>query len=370
MFRVSRPILLTIALSATAIAQNSTAPAADPPEPVSIGIVVDDSAAARSEASVREAIKNVVSHLRDGDEYAVVAATDKVVLAQELTDDPALATKAIDKVHGSRRNLIFDGLVSAIDYLNQNAGNDRQALLVLSSGVDNGSRTPLDEALAKAVDASMPIYTVAVASGSWKGNADLQRLASATGGTAFFPAKRSEIDDVSQAIAVKLTGAGTRSHDSSKPLDAYSELLVRSIPVAGQIDTFPRGDNHLLQKLLVSRLQAKKIFPSVVDATSASGIEAGDPPRRPGAVELLGTIVSYREGSRLKRGTAGLLGRGATRLRVQFIFRDAATGKDLFALTEEGTGASGLLAGDNDANKIQAMNKLIDRLLRDIRQKQ
>ena len=40
------------------------------------------------------------------DEYAVVAATDQVSLAQELTDDPALAIKAVGKVKGHRRNIL------------------------------------------------------------------------------------------------------------------------------------------------------------------------------------------------------------------------------------------------------------------------
>ena len=365
-----RPLLVCILLSSVAVAQG--VPASDAQsDPISIGIVLDDSADSRYEPAVREAVKTIVSYLRDGDEYAILAATDRVTVAQEITDDPALAIDAVRKVHGHRRSIVFDGVLSAIEYMKENASNERRALLVLSSGVDKGSRNGISQVLAAAREAALPIYTVAVATRNWKANANLQQLANVSGGTAFFPAKTNEVDDVSQAIAARLTGGAATPRDRTKTLSAYSELLVRSIPVAegGDTRTFPKGDNHRLQKLLVSRLLAKHVFPQVTDATSDLGLDASDVPKRPGAVELLGTIVSYREGSRLKRGTAGLLGSGAARLRVQFIFRDAATGKDLFTMNEEATGASGLLAGDNDDNRAQAMARLVEHVVRDIQKK-
>ena len=366
MFPYTRFLLILLAV--TALAQNSPSPDSSGSDPVSIGIVLDNSAG-RSET--REAVKTVVAFLRDGDEYAIVAATDHAAITQELTDDPALASKALSKVHGHRRNVLLDGIVSGIDYLKEAAGNDRKALLVLSSGPDDRSRATVDRVLADAVQSGIAVYTVSVGARSWKANADLERLANATGGAAFFPGKSSEVDEVSAAIAGTLTTGRNKRSIADKPLAGYSELVVRSIPVSPQKETvaFPAGENQVLQKLMVSRLQAKRVFPRVVDGTTISGLDGRNVPHRAGEVELLGTIVSYREGSRLKRGTAGLLGSGVTRLRVQFIFRDAAAGKDLFALTEEGTGASGLLAGDNDDNRRQAMDRLIERLAHDIRKK-
>src|SRR5689334_19543506 len=133
MFPFRRLFLLPLMMLATAVAQNAPLLAGgdSQPEPVSIGILVDNTADSHSAREVRDAVKAVVNNLRDDDEYAIVSATDRVAIAQEITDDPALATKAVGKVRARRHNLLFDGIDSAVEYLKQNAGNDRKALIVL-----------------------------------------------------------------------------------------------------------------------------------------------------------------------------------------------------------------------------------------------
>src|SRR5690349_9495101 len=147
-----RSFLICFLLSAAAVGQSAAAPEAQS-DPISIGIVLDDSADSRYEGAVRDAVKAIVNDLRDGDEYAIVAATDGVTIAQEITDDPALASAVFGKIHGRKRNTVFDGVLSAIRYLKENASNDRLALLVLSSGVDNGSRSGLSQVLTTAREA-------------------------------------------------------------------------------------------------------------------------------------------------------------------------------------------------------------------------
>jgi hypothetical protein len=105
-----------------------------------------------------------------------------------------------------------------------------------------------------------------------------------------------------------------------------------------------------------------------VDASRTPEEESRVGPGEPGQnVEVLGTIVGFRRGSRLLRGTAGLIGKGVTRIKVQFIFRDAANKKPLFSVVKEGAGGAGLLAGDNEENQLQAMTRVVDQLIDDIK---
>jgi VWFA-related protein len=255
---VARALLIAacMALATASFAQSPSV--SDISEPVSVAIVVDDSADQSSSAgAVREAVKTFVSDLRDGDEYAVVTATDKAGVAQDFTDDAELAEPALKRVAQRRRNVVFDGIMAAVEYLKSNAGNDRKAILLISSGADEGSRAAANDVASAARDAAVPIYAIAATKGSWQSNASLQQLAQATGGDAYFPAKRSEFDDVSAAAAGKLFGGTVvAGKQSAKPLSGYSGMIVRSIPVSTTRDTteFPNGDNVLLQKLLVSRL--------------------------------------------------------------------------------------------------------------------
>lgn len=82
---------------------------------------------------------------------------------------------------------------------------------------------------------------------------------------------------------------------------------------------------------------------------------------------MSGAIVQYKRGSHLKRGMGGLLGSGVSRIKVRFVFRDVASRKAVLALTEEGAGPGGLLGGGNQENQREAMERVVSRLLEDIR---
>src|SRR4051812_12703479 len=220
MFPIPRLLLRLLSagliVSAAAVAQSPLPTNSAGPDPVSVAIVVDDSADPLSSATgVREAVKTFVRSLRDDDEYAVVAATDKANVAQEFTDDGALAERALKKVQRRRRNVLYDGMLTAVEYLKANAGNDRKALLLVSSGADQGSRGAAEQVVSAAREAGVPIYAIAVENGTWQTHAALQQLAQRTGGEAYFPARRSEYNDVSEAAATKVFGSASVAEERS-----------------------------------------------------------------------------------------------------------------------------------------------------------
>lgn len=343
-------------------------------DPISVAIVVDKSLHDWSTAGiVQDSVKKFVRSLRDDDEYAVFTAAGAPKLTQEFTGDSGLVDAALKRADSGRKNTLYDSLLGAIRYLGSNAGNDRKALLTLSTGEDSGSRAHLTDVISAATRANVSVFAIAMQKGSWRAYDDLQQLAHLTGGIAYFPRGKSEFTEVAAVAAARLVGAsaiGTPSQNR-KSLARYSQIIVRSIPVAKSDETtgFQPGDNLLLERMVISRLQAKKLFPQVIDATDTPGDDVrspvqGDSPHT--KLELLGTIVAYRPGNHLKRGAAGLLGSGTTRLKVQFIFRDAATRKPVFSFVKEGSGASGLLAGDDAQNELQAMTRVVNALLDNI----
>jgi hypothetical protein len=361
-------LVLTFGIAAYGQLDNS---AATPPldtekPPISIGILVDKSVVRWGGPSlVKGAVSTVLHSLRDEDEYALFTAGERFEVEQEFTTDDELAAAALDHLNPVDKTAVYDAAVAALHYMSSAVTNDRKALLLITSGDDAGSQTGVNEAVGASRQANAPVFIIAVPAGSWRSRADLSPLAAQTGGTLLMPGKKSELAEVSEAVGRRLMGPPLTADASRKPLAGYSELIVRSIPVARtqQTEEFRPGDNLWLQKVLVSRLQDKKVFPQVTDATAQSsgedigdGVAAAAPHTK---LELLATIVGFKRGSHLKRGTAGILGSGVARVKVQFILRDAATRKPVLSFVKDGAGASGLLAGSDENNEIQAMLRVV-----------
>jgi hypothetical protein len=142
-------------------------------------------------------------------------------------------------------------------------------------------------------------------------------------------------------------------------IGSYKTVVVRSIPIAqnGQTSKFPNGDNILLQRLLVSRLQKANVFPDVVDAGNNSAL-SDRPAGNRAAVDLLAMVNRYQEGRRPF---------GSAKLEVQVVLEDSQTRNALVAFSKASSGPSQLLGGkQSDAVQTQLLigvaNQIVDEL--------
>jgi hypothetical protein len=351
------------AVSQARVATGST----DKPS-VSLVFVIDNALLDKDSANVRTIVTTFLRSLRDDDEYAIYVSDEHPVLVQDFGGDPELADTAL-RPTGNRRTALYETLVTAAQFADSDASNDRKILLVLSSGVDSGSNSRLADAIAAVNNFAIHLVVISFPEGGWRGHRTLQQLATESGGKIYLPEHKSDFEEVATLAAHELIGpAVTRV----KPLARYRYIVVRSIPVAELPRTaeFHPGDNAVLEKLLAARLWEARLFYRVIDATQqpeetylaqSQTADAAD------KVEVSGAIVQYKRGSHLKRGTGGLLGSGVSRIKVRFVFRDVASRKAVLALTEEGAGSGGLLGGGNDENQREAMERVVDHLLQHIK---
>jgi len=332
--------------------------------PISVGILIDSSVVRWGGPSLaKSAVTNFLRSLREEDDYALFTAADRFHIEQEFTDEVDAASTALDHLASKDKAAVYDATIDALRFMGSAVTNDRKALLLLTSGEEGSSRAGVTEVIAAAKQANVPLFIVAVPAGTWRDRVELPELARATGGRALMPAKKSEVMDICEAAGRTLMGppriaAGTGNN--RKPLAGYAELIVRSAPVANlpQTSAFRPADSVQLEKMLVSRLQEKHLFSRLTDATGTTGEDLGQhtaPVAPRTTLELLPSIVAFKPGNHLKRGTAGLLGSGVARVKVQFVLRDAATRKPILAFVKEGVGPSGLLGGDDERNEMEAM---------------
>lgn len=147
-----------------------------------------------------------------------------------------------------------------------------------------------------------------------------------------------------------------------RPLSLYDTIVVEPIPVTASADTrdFPAGDDFILQRVLLARLRGSGIFPRVANGATPDALQ----PPASRAVQLSGSILRYRKGSRAKRAVIGL---GVTKVTVRFVLRDAQSGQVLAVLDKEGSGSSGVLTGgDEQQQEAQALLKVVNGVIKDI----
>lgn len=164
------------------------------------------------------------------DKAAVVTFAGETTLEQEMTGDVEQVRAAVARVKfvpppgylgggvvvGTPPNRNHAGLTGIWDavwvvsneMLSRSPGAGRRVLLLITDGVDTGSRVKLDTAVEAALRAGAVVYAVGMGDdknfdGVEKG--PLRKLAERTGGRAYFPGEVGELPDIFTRISRELT---------------------------------------------------------------------------------------------------------------------------------------------------------------------
>lgn len=149
--------------------------------------------------------------MKEKDRAMLIEFDSSVTLLQDFTNDPNKMAKQIQKLKTGGNTALFDAVHVACDQkLIRESG--RKAMIILSDGKDNGSRTSMRQAIEMAVRAESTIFAVSVSKGGFfgtgedtkEGDAVLEELARETGGKVFFPFKVEELEDAFRQINQEL----------------------------------------------------------------------------------------------------------------------------------------------------------------------
>lgn len=202
--------------------------------PVTVGLVVDHSGSMRRKLTdVIAAVRTFVESSSPDDEMFVVNFNEKVTLglpdAVHLSNRPEQLALAISSTPAEGQTALYDAILEAQEKL-QASNRHKKVLVVISDGGDNASAHNLNEVLKTAEQSSTLVYTVGIFDPQ---DADsnpgaLKRLASETGGEAFFPGEISEVVVICQRIARDIRSQYTLGYvpsRSAKP-GSYHRIQV------------------------------------------------------------------------------------------------------------------------------------------------
>lgn len=184
--------------------------------PVTIGLVIDASGSMlASRARLAYAVARFAEAGHPGDEVFALVVGDRVrsVLPAErpFTNESATLMRALHNgFPAGGRTALWDGVAEGLRYLARGS-NPRRALVVISDGHDNISRTRFDEVLVQVQASNAAVYTVGLINPMELDRRPkaLRQLAGVSGGDAFFPRSHADALTALQEVAREIRSAYT-----------------------------------------------------------------------------------------------------------------------------------------------------------------
>jgi Ca-activated chloride channel homolog len=171
--------------------------------PATYTLLVDSSQSmSRRMDFVREAAGELPGYLRPADQVLVVPFAAKLGAITGPTKDRETITGAVDAIRASGGTAILDGLASVAQQLTAIEG--RHVIVLITDGYDENSGMAFNKSLDEVKATGATVYVIGVggvAGISLKGESLLRRLATETGGQAFFPFRSTQLADVHERIA-------------------------------------------------------------------------------------------------------------------------------------------------------------------------
>ncbi len=189
--------------------------------PISYGLAVDTSASLRSQIqSVIDAGKTIVNSNKPGDETFLVRfiSSDKIQTEQDFTDKKDLLMDALDNLYvEGGQTAVIDAVYLSAEHVSEYKKGDegdrrRRALIVITDGEDRSSFYKQEQLFARLREEDVQIYVIGFVneldkeagfirkSPREKAVGLINKLASETGGRAFFPESISELPDIAKEI--------------------------------------------------------------------------------------------------------------------------------------------------------------------------
>ena len=217
--------------------------------PVRMGMVIDTSGS--MEETLPTVQRVVMGFLRDllrpRDRAFIETFSDRPDLLAGFTADFSTIENALLALYPDRATALYDAIIMGLFQFSGVTG--RRAMVVLTDGEDTASKNGFDEALGYAQRMGVTVYTIGVSIPSTKiaTRWQINKLASVTGGKAFFVSEKSGLDriyaEINRELRTQYLLAFTSK--SEKPLDELRKIKVevdrKGVKVRTITGYFPAG---------------------------------------------------------------------------------------------------------------------------------
>jgi Ca-activated chloride channel family protein len=204
-------------------------------QPLRVGLVIDASTSIRARFKFEQqaATEFLLDILRPRTDRAFIMGFDvSSYVTQGFTNNPDLLETGLNRLKPGGGTALYDAVYRAcrdqmLKAVPANA-EVRKALILVSDGDDNQSRAYLDDAIKMCQRAETTIYTISTNTSPSRERGDdvLKKMASATGGAAFYPQRLEDIANEFHHVEEELRSQYSLAY---KPADFRADGSFRTI---------------------------------------------------------------------------------------------------------------------------------------------
>jgi Ca-activated chloride channel homolog len=202
--------------------------------PITLGLVIDNSGSmGPKRTETNAAALELVNLSNPSDEVFVIHFNENVSIGlpegTAFASDHAKLRRALSDARPAGKTALYDAVAAGLQQLAQGTF-ERKALVLVSDGGDNSSRSTLKDVLNLASRSQAFIYTIGIYDeDDMDRNPDvLKKLARLSGGEVFLPSRLSEMNYIARSIAAELRNQYTIGY---APADTRQGGRYRSIRV-------------------------------------------------------------------------------------------------------------------------------------------
>jgi len=219
--------------------------------PLTLGLLVDVSGSVRRlvQAEKDTAEQFLKQVLRPQDQALLTGFSSTVVLWQDFTESPAVLLTALEKLHAvpfrgvpkdggpAPATLLYDAVYSAANSKFQNVSG-RKAMLVISDGVDIGSRQTIQNVIRAVQSANTIVYGICYRTSRESGCSYLHSLAEPTGGRMFAITPKTPLSAIFETIQEELRSQYSLGYASTNTArdGSYRKLQVGVRPKGFKVE--------------------------------------------------------------------------------------------------------------------------------------
>jgi Ca-activated chloride channel homolog len=171
------------------------------PSPAKLVLLVDNSLSIRADVDkLEQAAREFAYEIFDGDKLLIVGYDEQAEIVADWTDDAKAIETSLKSFRKKGQPHLFDALSAVSDQALRPLSGQKRAIVVISDGLDRGSKTTFEQVLAELQQLDIMVYAVqavdrtrgAIRRDVPKPKVVIEKLVEATGGAVFSIDKPSE----------------------------------------------------------------------------------------------------------------------------------------------------------------------------------
>jgi len=209
-------------------------------DPIGVVLLLDTSGSMEGQP-IEDAASSALlfmDEMRSIDEFSVVSFADDVTVHSSFTSDRKKLRDSILQIETMGDTSLFDGVFTASDQFKDRDDIKYRYIILLSDGMDTASRYTLKDAINKALQEEVSIYSIALLSSEFNPD-NIRNISESTGGEMLEAASSSDLKELYKTISKKIINQYRISYTSLWPNaeDIEISISVGKDKIAGSAET-------------------------------------------------------------------------------------------------------------------------------------